>query len=190
MTVLNGRQCRFVSGGEVPVPSVVGVGGAQGGSYRSFGTSIYACPVVVGDRIRLSITAESTREEDAVQQAGSHPVSARRIGTSVEMRSGQTLVLAGLKSQRRRAVAATQSRGEFAQVGQLISELTRSDHEETELLVVITPEIIIPLGPYEILPFFSVPVPGFEVTRPNPYTPVPVPVIDMTLEGNTVPQPR
>ena len=190
MTVLNGRQCRFVSGGEVPVPSVVGVGGAQDTAYRSFGTSIEACPRVAGDRIRLSIKAESTRQEEAVQQAGTHPTSSRRITTCVEMRSGQTLFLRGLYSRRPSAVVEPKTRGAFSQVGQLISELTRSDREETELLVVITPEIVIPLGPYEIPPFFSVPVPGFEVTRPNPYTPVPVPVIDMTLEGNTVPQPR
>ena len=33
-------------------------------------------------------------------------------------------------------------------------------------------------------------VPSFEVTKPRPLAPAPVPVIDMTLEGNTVPQPR
>lgn len=163
VTVLNGRPCRFLSGGEVRVPSVVGVGGAQDTAYRSFGTSIEACPVVVGDRIRLSIKAESTRQEEAVQQAGTHPVNSRRIETLVEMRSGQTLVLSGLKNHHPCAVAEPQARGAYSQVGQLISELTRSDREEVELLVVITPEIIIPREPCEIPP-----APGDELTKPAP----------------------
>ena len=162
VTVLNGRQCRFVSGGEFSVPSVVGVGGAQGVACRNFETSIETCPVVVGDQIRLFIKAESTRQDEAVQQAGTHPTSSRRIEISADLRSGQTLVLSGLKNYHPCAVVEPQGRGAFSQVGQLISELTRSDREEIELLVVITPEIIIPMESREIPP-----APGDESTRPT-----------------------
>lgn len=163
VTALNGRQCRFVSGGEVAVPSVVGVGSELVVAYRSFGTSIEACPVVVGDQIRLSIKAESTCREEAVQQAGTSPTSSRRIETSADLLSGQTLVLSGLYSRRTCAVAEPQGRGAFSQVGQLISERTRSGNEENELLVVITPEIVRELMPHEIPP-----VPGIEETGPEP----------------------
>ena len=190
MVVMNGSLCRFESGGEAPAPSVVGVGGAQWGASRSFGISIDACPVVVGDRIRLHIETEFTRLEDAVNQAGPHPVSSRRSATSVELRVGQTLVMTGLKGQRRRAVAATQTPGDVTQVGQLIDEQTRSDRDDVELLVVITPEIVRPMGPFELPPWPSGAVPNVEATRPFRLPPAPLPANDWAPKSDAEPQPR
>lgn len=170
MTLLNGRQGKFLSGGEIAIPSVVGGGGSQEVSYRPFGTSVEVCPLVADDRIRLAVNAEYTRQEDVVQQAGNQATHSRRLTTTVEMRPGQTLVLAGLKTPPSRPTQASHSEGKVTEVGSLVDDLAKSNSDDADLLIVITPEIVQPLERQE-----APPVPGLEVTQPSRLPPAPVP---------------
>ena len=170
MTLLNGRQGKLLSGGEIAVPSVVGVGGPHEVSYRPFGTSVEVCPLVADDRIRLAVNAEYTRQEDVVQQAGNQATHSRRLTTTVEMRPGQTLVLAGLKTPPSRPTQASHSEGKVTEVGSLVDDLAKSNSDDADLLIVITPEIVQPLERQE-----APPVPGLEVTQPSRLPPAPVP---------------
>ncbi len=167
ITVLNGREAQFLSGGEF---SVVGVGRTNGVSYRQFGTSIEVCPLVAEERIRLSVKAEYTRQEDAVKLASNQPTHSRRVTTTVEMRPGQTLVLAGLKAPPVRPTQASQAEGKVTAVGSLVDDLAKFSGDDAELLIVITPEIVTPIEPREVPP-----APTFEVTRPTELPPAPVP---------------
>ena len=61
LTVLSGHSASFLSGGEFPVPTIVGVGGAAGTttSFRGFGTSLLVQPEMIDkDWIKLPITGE------------------------------------------------------------------------------------------------------------------------------------
>lgn len=165
-TVLSGRNVRFLSGGEFAVPTIVGVGGAQGTttSFRGFGTSLLATPTIIDrDNIRIGVIAEYSNVTNQNTVAGIPGMSTRRIETTVEMREGQTIALAGLLSHR---TATTIQRipvlGDIPHVGPLLFSAKTMTQEENELLILITPELVRPMDAQEVPP-----VPGFDVPRPS-----------------------
>lgn len=166
MTVLSGRQARFLSGGEYAVPTTVGIGGAAGTttSFRGFGTSLLATPTVTDrDLIRLSIIAEYSDLNSANNSGGILGTNARRIETAVELREGQTLALAGLLSHRTKTqIQRIPVLGDIPKIGPLLFSSKTSTQDENELLILVTPEIVRPMDAHEVPP-----VPGFEVTKPT-----------------------
>uniref|UniRef100_A0A7C2K1H0 Type II and III secretion system protein n=1 Tax=Schlesneria paludicola TaxID=360056 RepID=A0A7C2K1H0_9PLAN len=165
VVVLSGRQARFLAGGEFAVPTTVGIGGAAGQttSFRGFGTSLLVTPVVTDrDNIRISATAEYSDLNNGNSVGGIPGTNARRVETTVEMREGQTLALAGLLSHRTvTEVTRIPWLGDIPHLGPLLFSNKRSTQEENELLILITPEIVRPMDPHEVPP-----VPGSEVTHP------------------------
>lgn len=165
VVVLSGRQARFLAGGEFAVPTIVGINGAQGQttSFRGFGTSLLVTPTVQDrDLIRVATVAEYSdlNQDNAV--GGIPGTDSRRVETTVEMREGQTLALAGLLSHRTvTEVTRIPWLGDIPKVGPLLFSTKRSTQEENELLILITPEIVRPMDAHEVPP-----VPGFEVTHP------------------------
>ncbi len=168
LTVLSGRTASFLAGGEFAVPTIVGVGGAQGTStsFRGFGTSLLVTPTVIdGDLIRLQIIPEfsSTNSGNAVN--GIPGLNSRRLQTTVELREGQTIVLGGLLSrQRNTSNSRIPLLGSIPLVGNALFNSRRATEDETELLIMVTPELVRPMDPEEVPP-----VPGFYVTHPNDY---------------------
>lgn len=168
LTVLSGRNARLLSGGEYAVPTIVGVGGAQGTttSFRGFGTSLLATPTVVDrDLIRISIIAEYSNLNEANNSAGVLGTDSRRIQTEVELREGQTLALAGLLSHGTKVeISRLPVLGDIPKIGPLLFSAKKMSQEENELLVLVTPEIVRPMDAHEVPP-----VPGFEVTKPSQF---------------------
>ena len=166
LTVLSGRQARFLAGGEFAVPTIVGIGGAQGQttSFRGFGTSLLVTPAVMDrDLIRIDTIAEYSDLNQGNSVGGIPGTNSRRIQTTVEMREGQTLALAGLLSHRAvTTVTRIPFLGDIPKVGPLLFSSKTATTEENELLILITPEIVRPMDAHEVPP-----VPGFEVTHPN-----------------------
>ncbi len=165
LTVLSGRSARFLAGGEFAVPTTVGVGGAAAAttSFRGYGTSLQVTPTIEDrDMIRISTIAEYSDLDTANAVGGVPGTQSRRIQTTVEMREGQTLALAGLLSHKTLTV---QTRipffGDIPKVGPLLFSSKHSTQEENELLILITPEIVRPMDAHEVPP-----MPGFEVTHP------------------------
>lgn len=165
VVVLSGRQARFLAGGEFAVPTVVGLSGAAGQttSFRGFGTSLLVTPTVVDrDLIRINAIAEYSDLNTANAVGGIPGTDARRVETTVELREGQTLALAGLLSHRTRTeVTRIPGLGDLPYIGPKLFSSKESTQEENELLILITPEIVRPMDPHEVPP-----VPGFEVTHP------------------------
>ena len=163
MTVISGREARFLSGGEYAVPTTIGIGGGQTTFFRGFGTQVRATPTVTDrDLIRLSIIAEYS-DLGAAGAGGVAGTSNRRIETAVELREGQTLALAGLLSHRMKTeVQRIPVLGDIPKIGPLLFSSKTSSQEENELLILVTPEIVRPMDAHEVPP-----VPGFEVTRPT-----------------------
>lgn len=166
VTVLSGRPARFLAGGEFAVPTVVGIAGAAGQTttFRGFGTSVIVTPTVVErDLIRLTTVAEFSTLNSGNAVGGIPGLDTRRVETTVEMREGQTLALGGLLSHTK---VTEQSRipylGDIPKIGAMLFTTKRSAMDETELLILVTPEIVRPMDAHEVPP-----VPGFETTYPT-----------------------
>lgn len=166
VTVLSGRPARFLSGGEFAVPTVVGISGAAGQTttFRGFGTSVLVTPTVVDrDLIRLSTVAEFSQVNNNNSVNNIPGLDTRRVETTVEMREGQTLMLGGLLSHTKvTEVSRIPYLGDIPKIGPLLFSNKKSSMDETELLILVTPEIVRPMDAHEVPP-----VPGFETTYPT-----------------------
>ena len=166
LTVLSGHQASFLSGGEFPVPTIVGVGGAQGTStsFRGFGTSLLVRPEVIDkDYIKMDITPEYSQISATGGSGGVPGLSSRRVTTTVKLREGQTIVLAGLFGMTMTSeVNRIPFLGELPIIGPALFNAKNADQGENELLITVTPELVHPMEPDEVPPY-----PGFYVTAPN-----------------------
>jgi pilus assembly protein CpaC len=165
LTVLSGHTASFLSGGEFAVPTVVGIGGAQGQTttFRGFGTSLLVSPSVIdGDLIRMQIVPEFSGISSGNAVNGVPGLNTRRVQTTVELREGQTILLGGLLLRERNTeVARIPWLGSLPVVGNVLFNAKRSTEDETELMVLVSPEIVRPMDPEEVPP-----VPGFNSTHP------------------------
>jgi len=160
LVTLSGRPASFVAGGEFAVPTVVGVGGASAVTtdFRAFGAIITFLPVVLDkDRIRLEVSPEFSKINTSLSVGGTPGLDTRAVTTTVEMREGQTLAIAGLLDDSMKNDTA----GDVPLVTQIFG--TRgATREEHELIILVTPELVHPMEPEEVPP-----LPGFDVTEPN-----------------------
>lgn len=166
VTVLSGHPASFLSGGEFAVPTIIGIGGAQGQqtTFRGFGSSIFVTPTVIdGDLMRLQVVTEFSQVNRQNSVGGIPGVNSRRVQTTVEVREGQTMALGGLFShQSETEVDRVPFLGEIPIVGPLLFNSKTGSQDEKKLLILVTPELVRPLEPDEVPS-----VPGFEVTPPN-----------------------
>ena len=166
LTVLRGHSASFLAGGEFAVPTIVGVGGAQGTSttFRGFGTSIVVTPIVIDkDLIRMRIVPEYSQINDGNSVQGIPGLNSRRAQTTVELREGQTIVLAGLFGHdSSTGVTRIPWLGEIPLVGSYLFSSKQSSQGESELLITVTPQLVRPMEEDEVPPY-----PGFEVTVPQ-----------------------
>src|SRR5262249_6826687 len=104
LVTMSGRQASFLDGGEqaIPVPAGLGQVGIQ---FEEFGTRLNFIPVVLGNgRIHLEVEPEvSVLNPDSGTTISGATVPGRttqRVRTTVEIESGQTLVIGGLIQHR------------------------------------------------------------------------------------------
>ena len=99
LVTLNGQSASFLAGGEFAVPTVVGVEGVAAVStqFRGFGTQLTFTPTIIDkDRIRLMVAPSfSTLNQDLSVQ-GIPGLNSRAVLTTVDLREGQWLAIAGL----------------------------------------------------------------------------------------------
>ena len=149
LVTTNGRPAMMLSGGEFPilVPQSLGTVSIE---WRDFGVRMETVPIILGDgRVRLEVMPEVSERDfaNSVTLNGSTvpALTTRRVNTQVEMRFGQTLMLAGLLSSRQ--TAQTQKiplLGELPWAGSLFRRVSYDD-VETELVILVTPELVAPL---------------------------------------------
>jgi len=95
LVVQNGHQASFITGGKVPVPTIVGVGGPTSpASFRGTGTSLLVRPTAHDkDFIKLEVTPEVST---ILSDASGHALPAlevRRSTETVKMREGLSFAL-------------------------------------------------------------------------------------------------
>jgi pilus assembly protein CpaC len=155
----NGKEASFLVGGEFPIPVLQG--GANSGSvtiqFREFGVRLTFTPTVTGNNtIRLYVKPEVSSLDfaNAVSFNGFTipALSSRKMETNIELGEGQSFVIAGLIDNR---VTETISKIPGLANLPILGNLFKSkefDRNNTELVVVVTPEITMPLQAGEAKP--------------------------------------
>jgi pilus assembly protein CpaC len=119
--------------------------------------------VIDRDLIRMQIVPEFSQINQGNAVGGIPGVDSRRVQTTVELREGQTLVLAGLYARLTRTeVTRIPFLASIPWIGPVLFNAKRATEDESELIILVTPEIVRPMDPDEIPP-----LPGFEVTHPH-----------------------
>jgi pilus assembly protein CpaC len=174
----NGEEASFLAGGEIPVPVVQGATGTVTVVYKEFGVRLTFRPNIAGDTIRLKVKPEvsSLDFNNGITLSGFRipALTTRRAETDVELRDGQSFVIAGLLDN------VTQEDGADVPVLSkvpIIGNLFRSKSdraERTELMVLITPRLVQALDPDEVPPL---------PTRPGRFLPPPSGDVGSELQG-------
>lgn len=137
----SGGSAHFVSGGEIPLPVVNGLGSSNI-EYKEYGVILDLQPVVGADgAIFAKIDTELSQLDPSQAVLGVPALLKRRSVTEVNLRAGETLVIAGLTTRAR----ANGSQGlpglSRKRAAALFGETTRRD-ERTELAIFITAQVI------------------------------------------------
>ncbi len=168
LTAISGETATFLAGGEFPIP--VPQGNQQVTiEFREFGIRLNFTPVVRGQgRIRLRVAPEVSELDftTAIQIEGFvvPGLTSRSTETTVELGSGQTIAIAGLLSEQVRAIATRiPGVGDMPVLGSLFRSVN-FQRSLTELVVLVTPEIVAPLDPHQ-----KVKIPGDGMNYPSDY---------------------
>jgi pilus assembly protein CpaC len=149
LVTLSGRPAFCHIGGEVPAP-VTREDGTVAVEYREYGTRIDLVPIVLeGGRMRLELRArvgqiDPTRSVEVEGQTCPGLI-VREVDTGVEMRAGQTLILGGLVRQRSAGSEQEPSAASEAAEAEDSDGEPATGEEESELLVLVEPQIVYPL---------------------------------------------
>ncbi|MGI9518715.1 MAG: type II and III secretion system protein family protein [Pirellulaceae bacterium] len=173
LMAMHGQQASFLAGGEFPVP-VPQTGTGGGGTvftieYKEFGVLLDFVPYIMDDgSIRLHVAPEVSTIDPSLQVdtgLGVIPgLATRRANTTVELRQGQTLALAGLLQLTLEAdTTRLPGLGDLPYIGPFFSN---SSHErvEKELIILVTPHYVDPMEPHQVGP-----MPGCEIRDPDDY---------------------
>jgi Flp pilus assembly secretin CpaC len=134
----NNRPATLRCGGEIPLILPAG-GDTTTIRFRETGLSIEAVPVCLpDDRLRLDLAVEIAEPDyghAAVRVDGNlvPAMNTRRVNTQIEMGFGETKVLGGMFSRRDTRAAGT---------GDGTTESENGDHQETELIVIVSAESV------------------------------------------------
>jgi pilus assembly protein CpaC len=173
LIALNGHQASFLAGGRFPVPvsqaGSGGVGNTVTVQFERFGVELEFLPYVLdGDMIRLTVHPQVSSIDftlGTVLVPGGTPVpglNSREAKTTVELRQGETLAIAGLLQL---TLDGQTTRlpflGDLPILGPFFSNTT-NDRIEKELIVLVTPYLVDPMKPDQVPP-----APGDEVKEPN-----------------------
>jgi len=144
----SGKEASFLAGGEFPVPIAQGSGANIGVSvqFKEFGIRLNFTPTVNGDRIHLKVKPEVSTLDygNAVLLSGFRipSLSTRKAETELELRNGQTFAIAGLmNNQMQTTMQKIPGIGDIPVLGYLFKSKA-SKRDQTELVVMITPEIL------------------------------------------------
>ena len=182
LTAISGETATFLAGGEFPIP--VPQGNQQVTiEFREFGVRLNFTPIVRGQqRIRLRVAPEvsSLDFSTAVQIEGFvvPGLTSRATETTVEVGSGQTIAIAGMLNEEVRGLASRiPGLGDVPVLGALFRSVNYV-RGLTELVVLVTPEIVAPLDAHQ-----DVRLPTDGHTDPTDYELYALGLLDRRPEG-------
>jgi pilus assembly protein CpaC len=162
----DGKEASFLVGGEFPIPVLQG--GANSGAvtiqFREYGVRLTFTPNITGNNnIRLHVKPEvsSLDYSNALSFNGFTipALSSRKMETNIELGEGQSFVIAGLIDKQ---VTETLARIPVLSSLPILGNLFKSKSftsSDTELIVMVTPEVTMPLQPGDAKPTVATPRP-------------------------------
>lgn len=189
LLAISGQQASFLAGGEFPFPVVQPSAGGSAISlmWREYGIRLNFQPnVTPRGTIRLKVAPEVSSLDYAnavtVQGLTVPGLSSRRVQTEVELDSGQSFVIAGLlDTQTSESLSKVPGIGSIPVLGKLFQS-KQVNKNNSELLVIITPEIVRPIPAGQAVPDLKYPLPflkdtsGISMSQPGLEQTGPVPV--------------
>ena len=151
LLVKSGQEGKFLAGKKFPVVVVTGVGAVSGTEikYEDVGVKLNFKPVVMENGlISLKIDpAEVSSISEFLPGNGYPIIDTREIRSNVQLRDGESLVLAGLLQEEAiKTMSKIPLLGDIPILGALFRS-TQDDLREKELVFFITPKIVKPNAP-------------------------------------------
>ena len=191
----NGKQASFLAGGEYPYPVVQGIAGGVGGSitilFKEFGVRLNFIPTITPrGTIRLQVAPEVSSLDftNAVEVSGFEipSIDIRRVKTEVELSEGQSFAIGGLLDNREtETFQKIPFIGDIPILGKLFQSISKT-RNNTELLVIVTPEIVAPMPAGQPLPALKYPA---KFLPPNSGIPMNNPDANVTGAKTALPPP-
>lgn len=155
IVALSGNEAQFLAGGEVPVPAVdendnISV------DFKAVGVSLNFLPTVLDDdQINIHLSAEVSSIDPATStEAGGINIfgfTVRRADTTVELKDGQSFAIAGLyQDSFNDTIQQVPFLGDLPVLGALFRS-TSFQRDETELVVIVTVNLVTPTNNVEEL---------------------------------------
>ncbi len=146
LLIKNGRSGGFLAGGEFPVPRVTQERFDL--EFKPFGVRLDFIPTLTwSNTIDLQVFPEVSEIDESISVQGIPGLKVRRSVSRVEMKEGETLVISGILDRRTlKDLIKFPFLGDIPILGTLFRS-TRFRNQETELIFVITPQIVKALPP-------------------------------------------
>jgi pilus assembly protein CpaC len=172
---VNGKQASFLSGGQFPYPMVQGGSsvGAVSIAFQEYGIKINFLPTITPrGTIRLQVAPEVSALDyaNAVTFEGFTipALTTRKVQTEVELESGQSFVIAGLlDKEMTETFNKIPGLANIPLLGKLFQSRSRAK-DTTELLVIVTPEVVRPTQEGQPVPELNYPAPFLTENSPVP----------------------
>ena len=177
----NGKEASFLAGGEYPYPVVQGT--SAGGStavtieFKEYGIRLNFIPTIMPQgTIRLQVAPEVSALDftNAVTLSGFTvpAITSRKVNTEVELKDGQSFMISGLlDNTETESFQKVPFLSSIPILGKFFQSMTRSKNN-TELIVLVTPEVVAPFAAGQPLPELKYPVqflpPNSNIPMHNP----------------------
>ena len=161
----NGKQASFLAGGEYPYPVVQGSGSGLPTvtiMFKEYGVRLNFIPTITPrGSIRLQVAPEVSALDfsNAVQVSGFNvpAITTRKVNTEVELKEGQSFLIGGLLDNRETdTFEKIPFIGEIPILGKFFQSKVKNQ-TNTELIVIVTPEIVAPVDAGAPLPDLKYP---------------------------------
>lgn len=147
----SGEKASFLAGGEFPIP-VAQSGGNVTIEFKKYGVSLDFTPTVLADGL---ISMDIAPEVSAIDTTNAYKVGdiaipgfvVRRAQTSVDLKSGQSFMMAGLlQTFNDVGTDRLPGIGKAPVIGSLFSSKSYQ-RRETDLVIIVTPHLVRPIDP-------------------------------------------
>lgn len=145
ITAVSGEAGRFLAGGEFPIPTAPDEFGVTGIEFKEYGVGLGFTPIVLSEnRISLRVSTEVSELTNQGSVAGVPALIVRKVESTVELPSGQSMMLGGLiQSRTRQELEQIPGLKNIPVIGALYQSRDFAN-DETELVIIITPYLVDP----------------------------------------------
>ena len=172
----NGQQASFLAGGEFPFPVVQGSTGGGAAAvtiqFREFGVRLNFLPVITPRgsillRVSPEVSALDFTNGLTVNGFSVPALTVRKLNTAVELNAGQSFAIGGLLDNRiTETLEKVPLLGDIPVLGKFFQSRSRNK-QNTELIVIVTPEIVQPIPQGQPLPGLKLPIPPLPTNTPG-----------------------